>query len=170
MIFTPESIDLIAHGLKTQTRRPVGEQDRCETRLGAEGIAPFFRMGRLPGGDRIVRVTTNGRLKWVVGRTYAMNPPPPKGSKARMGKQVGRILLKTIRCERVCDITGEDALAEGVVLSSMGLTEADWSITFKGETFTRSSAPETFLAGWKKFYHTDLRELVWVLEFEMVEP
>jgi len=45
-----------------------------------------------------------------------------------------------------------------------------YGITFKGEEFYHDEPREAFLMGWKKFYRSDLTELVWVLEFEMVKP
>ena len=95
-----------------------------------------------------------------------------------MGKSVGRILLKGIRYERVCDITDEDAIAEGVVkvddwLDTVPVEEREkmaYSISFKGVHYHGPTPREAFLHGWRSFYKSGLTELVWVLEFEMVKP
>jgi len=117
-------------------------------------------------GDEGISTCTGGkyRWKWRLGRTYAMNPPPPKGVKARMGKQAGRLLLKGIRCERVGDISDEDAMAEGVQETAHG----EWYFVIKGREFIGDTAAGVFLVAWKYLYpKSDLVELVWVLEYEV---
>lgn len=156
MIFAHESIELIKIGLKTQTRRPK-EYDK------SGGVSwPMGTVKVVPG--------KNGRVKWEVGRTYAINPPSPPGSNARCGKSVGRIRIISIRCQRVEEISDEDAIAEGVCPhgDKDGRIEG-YSFSMRGETVTASTPREAFLKGWKLLYpKSDLTELVWALEFELV--
>lgn len=122
MLFKWELIEKIVAGQKTQTRRPVGFKD--------SGLFD----------DEIKTVYTNGRIKWQVGRSYAvqygMNLPTVVWDSAK-GKalpyinyqdlmsienglplsEVGlyplRIKLLDIRYEDVRNISHEDSLAEG---------------------------------------------------------
>jgi len=172
VIFAPESISAINAGRKTQTRRPVKDEDFAVFDAGMVGRGldePLISGDRKQCEVRDGR----GRRKWVRGRTYSMNPPPPPGVRARMGKQVGRILLKGIRCERVRDISDEDAEAEGVIHTSWkrggpwtseeeawfmyGALLVDdpekqpWAIRFKGKVYYGETPREAFLLGWKSF-------------------
>jgi hypothetical protein len=87
VIFTPEHVQAILEGRKTQTRRicKPGEElyDGC-----VFGPIPAYR------------------IKWTVGGTYAVQPGRTKPS-------VARIRILAIRQERLQDISEEDAEAEG---------------------------------------------------------
>ncbi|MBZ0291403.1 MAG: ASCH domain-containing protein [Anaerolineae bacterium] len=91
MIFTPEHCELILSGCKTQTRRVV------------------------KGGEILLEVSNchmvyiKNRIKWEVGKTYALQP-------GRGKKAVGRIRITDIRKEPLQELSTEDAIAEGVVL------------------------------------------------------
>jgi hypothetical protein len=75
---------------KTQTRRVVSENELAiRTRY-----------------NQIDSVVCNGRTKWKVGSTYAVQP-------GRGQSQVARIRLVKINSERVSRISHSDALAEG---------------------------------------------------------
>jgi hypothetical protein len=80
-----------------------------------------------------------GRVMYQTGKTYAVQP-------GRGKKAVARILLKQIRRETLASITDMDARAEGF------------------------SSVEYFFALWRRIHgsHADLRQEVWVLEFELV--
>ncbi|MCA9912624.1 MAG: hypothetical protein KC496_04730 [Anaerolineae bacterium] len=95
MIF--KQIDEIASGNKTQTRRIVkpGEYENSDL-------------------NRIYEVRTpKRRLKWYVDGNYAV--VSKRGAKTvRVNGIPLRILLLSIRRERLQDITGADAQAEGV--------------------------------------------------------
>lgn len=86
MIFTPENVQKILAGEKTETRRIV---KAGETLFGSE-------------------VYTGKHLqKWGVGNTYALQPG--------RGKQaVGRIRIMGLRREALQAMTDADARAEGV--------------------------------------------------------
>lgn len=56
--------------------------------------------------NRIVAVMHNGREKWRVGRTYAVQP-------GRGRRQIARIRVVRIRSERLSRISQADARAEG---------------------------------------------------------
>jgi len=76
---------------KTQTRR-----------LVRDGEIALYN----PSGAITAVRTASGRLKWAVGRTYAVQP-------GRGQAAVARIRLTGIRLERVQDITEADAADEG---------------------------------------------------------
>jgi len=56
--------------------------------------------------NKIIAVTHNGRKKWVVGRTYAVQP-------GRGQAQVARIRITGLNSEYVTRIRTQDAIAEG---------------------------------------------------------
>jgi len=127
----------VLDGTKTQTRRPVKPGETAWWPLGEYYINSVT--------DR------NCRLKWELGRSYAVQP-------GRGKKSVGRIRILKIRRERLWDIQDEDIRAEGV------LTENTLDTTIWGD----------FMALWaeiykKKPYRWEDNPEVWVLEFERVE-
>jgi len=75
---------------KTVTRRVVKQ---CEV----------ARRGR---HNQIEAVEINGRTKWEIGKTYAVQP-------ARGKMQIARIRLVRIRSEHILRISTADAIAEG---------------------------------------------------------
>jgi hypothetical protein len=132
-------------GKKTQTRRLVNEGERLLTydRLG-------FPHEVLEGGIR------RERLKWQVGKSYAVQP-------GRGKKALGRIRLTGIRRERLQDILGEDARAE------LGWTNESQPYPCRDLT-----ARQCFMELWDEIHQKrgnrwqDNPE-VWVLEFEVVD-
>jgi hypothetical protein len=121
---------------------------------------PFDAMHRqLPDDIHTVNhVRRSGRMHWAKGNTYAIQP-------GRGKKAVGRIKITSIACERVCDITDEDALMEGVVWGPEGYT-----FRLKGKEWRGVTASEAFKVGWRHLYpKSDLNELVWVLTFKRSE-
>lgn len=56
--------------------------------------------------NRIEAILCNGRTKWEVGKTYAVQP-------GRGKQQIARIRLTRIRSENVTRISTSDAIAEG---------------------------------------------------------
>lgn len=91
-IFKPELIEKIFAGEKTQTRRPVkpGEYHVCDD-----------------DGSIIEVYGANGRLKYKIGRDYAIVPGRGKHG-------VGRFKLLSIRREYAEQISEADAKAEGL--------------------------------------------------------
>jgi len=85
MIFQ-QTYQLILEDKKTATRRLVNPNDRLL--------------------DNPKRVEANGRIKWQVGRTYALQP-------GRGQKAVGRIRITDIHKQPLGQMTIEDAVAEG---------------------------------------------------------
>lgn len=83
----------------------------------------------------LVAVRHNGRTKWAVGKTYAVQP-------GRNLPQVARIRVTGIRRQKVTDIIAADAVAEGydtreqflaawVRIHGAGAADADtWAIAF----------------------------------------
>ena len=104
MLFQPEMIRLILADEKTQSRRVVRENDamtlRWGNRLRVVAAAPHQQ-------GLLIAVYRNGMLRWMEGRTYAIQP-------GRSKPAVARLLLEQIRyCERAAAISEDDAHAEG---------------------------------------------------------
>lgn len=100
MNFTPDMLELVLSGKKTQTRRPVKETE-------------YGNCWRLDGEEdwEINEVLADmsdstSRAKWVVGKDYAVCP-------GRGKKAVARMTITRIRKERAIDISEDDARAEG---------------------------------------------------------
>jgi len=125
----------VLDGTKTQTRRLV---------KGREWYSPVM--------DCVMTSQRNGRMKWWVGQTYAVQPP---GKSA-----VGRIKLLAIRRERLQDISEADLYRE------VGNGEpAHWFAhlrlwQFRNLWNNTHTAPGTRWAD---------NPLVWVLKFELVK-
>lgn len=87
---------------KTQTRRLVKEGDFAANTHGRAVPDDVW-------GNRIDTVyDDNGRMRWQVGRTYAIQPGRGKNA-------IGRIRITKIKRERLQDISRPDCLAEGVI-------------------------------------------------------
>jgi hypothetical protein len=101
MNFTPDMLELVLSGKKTQTRRPVKDGERCQ-------FAGYFDFGDERGGVRAGwgLFDRNGRLKWSTLKTLAACP-------GRGKKAVARIRILDIQKERAIDISEDDARAEG---------------------------------------------------------
>jgi hypothetical protein len=133
--------ELVLDGTKTQTRRVVKDSEFEQYfHSGMFGVPKY-------NDDWIVRVK-NPRLKWEVGKYYAVVPKRGKPG-------IGRIRLTEIRRERLQDITEEDAKAEG----------CEW------DYFT---AREDYRLLWesinkRKGTRWEDNPEVWVLTFEVVE-
>lgn len=89
MIFQ-HTLTQVLQGRKTQTRRLL--------RANEEAVRGQH--------NRIEAVLHNGRTKWRVGQTYAVQP-------SRNAAQVARIKITHIDSELITDISTEDAIAEG---------------------------------------------------------
>ena len=105
MIFTPENAAKIMAGLKTQTRRPVRDNERFEP------ADAFVENGRIVVQPPMVwadreSAGKSDRVRWYVGCTYAVQP-------GRGKRAIGRIRLLGIRDEWLHDISDSDARAEG---------------------------------------------------------
>jgi hypothetical protein len=105
------------------------------------------------------------RLKWQVGRTYAIQP-------GRGQKAVGRIRLLNIRQERLQDITELEAKAEGV---KPYFYPVKISVTPRG---LEQGGYLNYIKPYRLLWNTihtkrgerwDDNPLCWVLRFELVE-
>lgn len=105
------------------------------------------------------------RIKWQVGRTYAVQP-------GRGQKQVGRIRLTGIRQERLQDITEADCKAEGIELPIDVETKGNLYDGIEVSYRIRERRDQ-YAALWdtihtRKGTRWEDNPLVWVLEFELV--
>lgn len=109
MQFKPELIDLIRQCAKTQTRRVVKPNERHI------GFMPGTRFSQCVAQ---LKDDKPARIKWQVGRVYAICP-------GRGKKGVGHICVNRIRCEEdVRNISVGDSWAEGFSCPEMFL--ATW--------------------------------------------
>ena len=115
----------VLDGSKTQTRRLVRNGEILDV---------------LPSGNAVR--SASGRLKWVEGRTYAVQP-------GRGKRQVARIRINYIYRQRLQEITEDDAKAEG--FASRDEFAQAWNNIHR-EPCTR----------WED------NPLVWVITFELV--
>ena len=152
MIFTPEHVRLIVEGLKTQTRRVVksGEELR---QWDVDTPMVYYVDDGWCGHEGPGPACYPGRVKWVVGRTYAVQPGRGKPA-------VARIRITEIRREKLMNISHADAQAEGYegIYISDALPYADYT---------------NFMDAWnainrRKGTRWSDNPLVWALTFEVV--
>jgi hypothetical protein len=98
MNFTPDMLEKVLNGTKTQTRRPVKQGEKIS---GAD----YIFGGSVKSSIEYVR-DTKGRVKWRRNSIYAVCPGRGKSAVARM-------IITRIRTERAIDISEADARAEG---------------------------------------------------------
>lgn len=160
MQFTPDSVALILSGAKTQTRRPVKEREYCSCE-GRDGIwGPEDRPMDAPI-ERVCVGYVADRDKWLLGRTYAVCP-------GRGKRSVARIRITGIRCERVNQISEEDARAEGIRRENDSPV-GPWVYGDKQLGCMAVPATTAYLTLWRSLYpKSDCTELAWVLTFEVV--
>jgi len=137
MIFTPHHVRLILESRKTQTRRLYVQGDSLKQRFDID-LRSRRRVDVLP-----LTITNNGRIRWQVGKTYALQPGRGKSA-------VGRIRITAIRTEFLQDIGEQDAIAEGMAGWADYALVWDSINTRKGTRWADNPA-------------------VWVLTFEVVE-
>lgn len=146
MLFTPKNAQKVMNGTKTQTRRLCREGDEVDTRTEGDG-KPI-----------IDSVYSANKRKWQVGRTYSVQPGRGKPG-------IGKVFLKSIRRERVFDITEEDAKAEG----AEHITPSAILHPFNHTPISGYKAG--FRQLWDSIYgagNFDTGPMVWALEFEVL--
>jgi len=147
MIFSPDSISMIFDGRKRMTRRPVKEEE--EVGWSTAPIRVDAVLSGYPGKTR---------LKWKVGRTYAIQP-------GRGCKAVGSFELGGIRCERCCDISEDDVAAEGLRWNGERWKYGDHAIeTADSYPVGHQAAYITLISSMYRSF--DPTDLVWVLEWD----
>lgn len=149
MIF--KQIEEILNGKKTQTRRVVKD---CETLLLEV--------------DNRTTVYTNNRIKWQVGRTYAVVPKRGAATYIHNGNPT-RIRITNIRKEPLQEITLKDARAEGIWL------DGDcWHTSVMPARMIWSDPRSAYQNLWKAINKTrgarwEDNPTVFVIDFELVE-
>lgn len=113
IMFSPDMLELVLSGEKTQTRRKV---DEIDSGVDVWDDRMLYRYDREPKQCTAVyqnKIQDWGwtkvpvlRLKWKVGKDYAVQP-------GRGKKGVGRIQIYMIRLETFASISQADAVAEG---------------------------------------------------------
>ena len=152
MIFSNGLDDKVRDGSKTQTRRLVKEDDytwRNALSLEISSVCDQYN-----------------RLKWKVGKTYAIQS-------GRGKKGDGRFRITKIRKERLQDISEEDCRAEGIIVPP---AHGRFVCVIEGQTSSRYIMPSPipyFAELWnsihkKKDTRWEDNPLVWVLELENV--
>lgn len=104
MLFKQTLAEKIINGQKTQTRRLCKDGENWR-KASDDGIATVF--------DK------DGRIKWQVGRDYAIQTK-------RGGKAIGRFRITDIRREIVAQISDDDAKAEGFAGRNEFFGAWDW--------------------------------------------
>jgi len=144
----------VLDGTKTQTRRLTQRGQRLTPdRLHTESSWPFPPT-----------VLENARIKWMVRKTYAVQP-------GRGEKAVGRFRITQIRRERLQSISDKDAEAEGIHLKRIRSGDRGWSNGLDGRLYPRREQAFKYL--WNSIDKkpgtrwADNPE-VWVLTFEVV--
>lgn len=156
MLFKEELIEKIIQRQKTQTRRPIQQGEKL---CLVDGLKTVF--------------TANGRVKWQVGRDYAvqygrglptaiwepehtklmkwsfyeelLQAHYPMNNLFEMGYQHLRYTITNIRCEDVRNISKSDGLAEGFDSDKFGFWET-----------------------WTDFYDTDTNKIIQTTEISQV--
>jgi len=161
MIFK-ETWRQVLNGTKTQTRRPVKPNESGIVFPGAFQMVFLmtnWQEETLDGFDCQVR--DRKRLKWQVGKTYAVQP-------GRGKKAVGRIRITKIRRERLQEICGVDLIAEGYPTDfsthSMSDLKDKWSMEARMAWFRG-----LWSSLYRKPYRWEDNPEVWVLELGKVE-
>jgi len=164
MIF--RQIDEILAGRKTQTRRVCKPGEFCHGRINNVWISKVWKR-------KDPDIDANVRLKWAVGRTYAIVP-----KRGQPGLKTHRIRITAIRQERVQEISEADAIAEGcscIVCGGRGYDDDGYgSHAACGACADKSGCREDYRLLWdsintRKGVRWEDNPLVWVIEFECVE-
>jgi hypothetical protein len=126
-----------------------------------DGQTAVYENGWTRHVSRVLHGDPGSRVKYEIGRTYAVQP-------GRGKKGIARIRVTGIRSERVQDITEEDAIEEGC----QRVFELEWCGWGRRILLTES-ARERFCSLWDSIQppgrRWDDNPLVWVIEFELVE-
>ena len=155
MQFKLELIQAMRGGHKAQTRRVKREGERL--------LTVDERVDKLLPRTGCVYDEKNGRVKYQVGRRYAINLPRGPGDKGRMGKAVGSYECVGLREERLQDISIADCLAEGFPIT---VRLPDWEVA------CYETQPDfyAFIALWDSLHLARIGErwadnpTVWVIE------
>lgn len=194
ILFSAPMVRAILSGTKTQTRRAVKDRH-----IDAAPPACFFQWLRercpygqpgdrlwvretwqvVDGSERARRIVTDpspsrGWIEYAATVHPGHEPPPRWRPSIHMPRWASRILLEitAVRVERLQDISGEDAVAEGIARDGDGYerfhVDPDAPL---GQSFTRN--PVLAYRGlWESINGVgawDKNPWVWVIEFKRVE-
>lgn len=145
-----ETHQQVLDGTKTQTRRLVKE---------GEWASRYESIKSIWGQGAVYAVSTIRRLKWEVGRTYAVQP-------GRGKPQIRRIKLLAIRKERLQEIESYEIDKEGIPGRLATYTD-DEGFKDYDEDEHRSMFAELWDSIHPRGSRWEDNPLVWVLEFEL---
>lgn len=190
ILFSTEMVKAILEGRKTQTRRVIKSKSLLAclnnpAEKGFDGIESLCTYGKV--GD-VLWLRESFRYDVIQDRNGVFNDVycyktdfPDEHPKIlswkpsiHMPKTACRIFLqiKSIRVERLQDISEKDAIAEGVQFRKVidqGLGYKVYGVTFDQQT---SSPAFSFQTLWKYingFDSWDANPFVWVIEFQRIE-
>lgn len=164
MGFHPAMHPLLRDGRKTQTRRVVEG-------VGVGGVATgkMIHGSTTPSGFRCEEFLTDYGLSYSVLCDYEI------GDTITVEGTDIRLTVTAIRCERLNDISEEDALAEGVWKSGDDTHPyLCHDLTQDGYSWACSTAMGAFESVWQDLYPDGPKSwtanpAVWVVEFERLE-
>jgi hypothetical protein len=180
----------IERGDKTQTRRAVKEGETWTYGLSeiviGRGAGTWTESAKINATNYNIPLkmnllypiyavyTPSGRKKWRVGDIVPMIPKPRQ-------KGVGYVRIKSIRLERLGDISERDALEEGIL---KGTDEGydgyeqrchliKWDVYSYQNSQDYLTAVEAYSALWESIngigsWQKQQNDFVWVLEFEYI--
>lgn len=182
ILFSGEMIRAILEGRKTQTRRRLKQKaiewlpTLSDISVAAKPSTGLCQYG-YPGDLLWVRETWGHEYGGGYLYRASHGHMTPGDNRWRpsihMPRAVSRIMLEItdVRCERLQDISENDAISEGIKKASHG-GQYPW-FDYQDETYILGSAQESFKTLWQSINGTeswDVNPWVWVITFKRIEP